>query len=107
MTKSNSLPHSSQYNAIYGNFETEVYAQIRREVFGEDMGQNSWLTADEQDRFLPRLELSPGKTVLDVGCGAGGPVLRIAAATGCSVAGIDVHEQAIKNASSLATQRGL
>jgi 2-polyprenyl-3-methyl-5-hydroxy-6-metoxy-1,4-benzoquinol methylase len=107
MTKSNSLPHSSQYNAIYGNFETELYAQIRREVFGEDMGQNSWLTADEQDRFLPWLELSSGKTLLDVACGAGGPVLRIAAATGCSVAGIDVHEQAIDNASSLATQRGL
>src|SRR5579862_7130681 len=107
MGKSNSPLRAGHYNANYGNFQTDLYAQIRREAFGDDIGQNSWLTADEQDRFLPWLELSPGKTLLDVACGAGGPVLRIAGATGCSVAGIDVHEQAIKNARSLAGQRGL
>jgi 2-polyprenyl-3-methyl-5-hydroxy-6-metoxy-1,4-benzoquinol methylase len=107
MTKSNSIPRSDQYNAIYGNFEAELYAQIRRESFGEDIGQNSWLTADEQDRFLQWLNLSSGKTLLDVACGAGGPALRIAAATGCSVVGIDVHEQAIETATTGAAQRGL
>jgi ubiquinone/menaquinone biosynthesis C-methylase UbiE len=107
MGKLNPLPRSGQYNAIYGNFEAELYAQIRRESFGEDIGQNSWLTADEQDRFLQWLELSPGKTLLDVACGAGGPALRIAAATGCSIVGIDVHEHAVETASSLAAQRGL
>jgi 2-polyprenyl-3-methyl-5-hydroxy-6-metoxy-1,4-benzoquinol methylase len=107
MTKSNSVPRSAQYNAIYGNFEAELYAQIRRESFGEDIGQNSWLTADEQDRFLQWLNLSPGKTLLDVACGAGGPALRVAAATGCSVVGIDVHEQAVETANTLAAQRGL
>ena len=107
MGKSNSLPLAGHYNANYGNFQTELYAQIRREAFGEDIGQNSWLTSDEQDRFLDWLDLSPGKALLDVACGAGGPALRIAAATGCSVVGIDVHEQAVTTASSLAAQRGL
>ncbi|SRR5579864_7076231 len=107
MGKSNSPLRAGHYNANYGNFQTDLYAKIRREAFGEDIGQNSWLTADEQDRFLAWLELSPAKTLLDVGCGAGGPALRIAAATGCSVVGIDVHEQAIATASSLAAQRGL
>ena len=107
MSKSNSLPPAGHYNANYGNFQTELYAQIRREAFGEDIGQNSWLTSDEQDRFLEWLDLSPGKTLLDVACGAGGPALRIAATTGCSVVGIDVHEQAVTTASSLAAQRGL
>ena len=77
------------------------------EAFGEDIGQNSWHTSDEQDRFLEWLDLSPGKSLLDVACGAGGPALRIAARTGCSVVGIDVHEQAVTTASSLASQRGL
>ncbi len=95
------------YNANYGNFQTELYAQIRREAFGEDIGQNSWLTSDEQDRFLKWLDLSPGKALLDVACGAGGPALRMAATTGCSVVGIDVHEHAVTTASSLAAQRGL
>jgi SAM-dependent methyltransferase len=107
MGKSNSLPAGSHYNANYGNFQSELYAQIRHEAFGEDIGQNSWLTSDEQDTFLKWLDLSPGKTLLDVACGAGGPALRIAAITGCSVIGIDVHEQAVTTASSLATQRGL
>jgi cyclopropane fatty-acyl-phospholipid synthase-like methyltransferase len=107
MGKSNSPPSAGHYNANYGNFETELYAQIRHEAFGEDIGQNSWLTSHEQDRFLEWLDLSPGKTLLDVACGAGGPALRIAATTGCSVVGIDVHEQAIATASSLAAQRGL
>jgi 2-polyprenyl-3-methyl-5-hydroxy-6-metoxy-1,4-benzoquinol methylase len=95
------------YDANYGNFQTELYEQIRREAFGEDIGQNSWLTADEQDKFLGWLDLSPGKTLLDVACGAGGPALRIAATTGCSVVGIDIHEQGVSTARSLATQRGL
>src|SRR5258705_14024137 len=94
MGKPNALPPAGHYNANYGNFQTELYAQIRHEAFGEDIGQNSWLTSDEQDRFLEWLDLSPGQTLLDVACGAGGPALRIAATTGCSVVGIDVHEQA-------------
>src|ERR1700747_3753043 len=107
MGKSNALPSASHYNTNYGNFQTELDPQIRREAFGEDIGQNSWLASDEQDRFLEWLELSPGKTLLDVACGAGGPALRIAATTGCSVVGLDVHEQAVTTASSLAAQRGL
>jgi SAM-dependent methyltransferase len=107
MGKSNSLPPAGHYNANYGNFQTELYAQIRQEAFGEDIGQNSWLTSEEQDRFLEWLDLSPRKTLLDVACGAGGPALRIAATTGCSVVGIDVHEQAVTTACSLAAQRGL
>jgi len=107
MSKPNSPASHGIYNANYGNFQSLLYEQIRQEAFGEDIGQNSWLTADELDRFLPWLDLSPGKTLLDVACGAGGPALRIAAATGCSVVGVDVHEQAVTTAISIAAQRGL
>jgi SAM-dependent methyltransferase len=95
------------YDANYGNFQTDLYAEIRREAFGEDIGQSSWLTVDEQDRFLPPLELSSGKTLLDIACGSGGPALRIAAKTGCSLVGIDLHEQAISTARVLAQKQGL
>lgn len=98
------VPH---YNLSYGNFQADVYNEIRREAFGEDIGQNSWHTADEQDRFLSWLRLSPGQRLLDVACGAGGPALRIAVASGCSVAGVDIHAQAIETARALTTQRGL
>lgn len=96
-----------QYDVNYGNFQDDVYAQIRREAYGEDIGQNSWLTADEQDEFLGWLGLSAGKTLLDVACGAGGPVLRAADVTHCDVVGVDVHVQGIATAKSLASEKGL
>src|SRR4029077_343160 len=93
--KSKLPPAIGHYDANYGNFQTELYAEIRREAFGEDIGQSSWITADEQDRFLSPLNLAPGKRLLDVACGSGGPALRIVKKTGCSLVGIDVHEQAV------------
>jgi ubiquinone/menaquinone biosynthesis C-methylase UbiE len=100
-------PADTYYDTNYGNFETELYSEIRREAFGEDIGQNSWLTADELGAFLAWLDLSTGKRVLDIACGSGGPALRMAASTGCSVVGIDLHEQAISTAKSIASQRQL
>jgi ubiquinone/menaquinone biosynthesis C-methylase UbiE len=98
-------PNNGHYDTNYGNFQKELYSRIRRDAFGEDIGQNSWLTAEEQDSFLSLLKLCPGKRLLDIACGAGGPALRIAAKTGCSVLGIDVHPDAIAAASSLAAER--
>lgn len=98
---------SSHYDANYSNFQTSLYEQIRRDAFGEDIGQNSWLTASEYDQFGSWLDLSPKKRLLDVACGAGGPALRIAAMTGCSVMGVDVHEQAVSTATAMAAERGL
>ena len=97
----------THYDANYSNFQTSLYEQIRREAFGEDIGQNSWLTATEQDGFQSWLNLSPGKNLLDVACGAGGPALRVAASTGASVIGVDVHEKAVSTANALAAERGL
>mgnify|MGYP003694811803 CR=1 FL=1 len=95
------------HNLIYGDFRGELYAEIRREAFGEDIGQNSWHTADEQDRFLTWLDLSAGKRLLDVACGAGGPALRIAASSGCTVAGVDVHEKPSRRHERSRKDRGL
>jgi 2-polyprenyl-3-methyl-5-hydroxy-6-metoxy-1,4-benzoquinol methylase len=95
------------YDANYGNFQTDLYAAIRREAFGEDIGQNSWLTSTEQDRFLGWLNLTSNSALLDVACGAGGPALRIVATTGCAVVGIDAHDKAVSTATSLAAERRL
>jgi len=94
------------YDANYGNFQTDIYAEIRREAFGVDIGQSSWITADEQDHYLEWLNLSEGKILLDVACGSAGPALRIAEKTFCSIVGIDVHKDAIATAKNLATELG-
>ena len=72
MVKATAGSPTGRYDANYGNFQTELYAEIRREAFGEDIGQNSWLTSDEQDKFLEWLDLTPRKILLDVACGEGG-----------------------------------
>ena len=45
--------------------------------------------------------------VLDVGCGVGGPALRLAEAIGCRVMGIDLVESSIEIATAAAERRGL
>jgi SAM-dependent methyltransferase len=100
-------PQSGHYDANYSNFQTELYAEIRSEAFGEDIGQSSWISADEQDKSLGWLNLSAGKTLLDIACGSGGPALRIVSTTGCSLIGIDMHQDAIATAKALADTRGL
>ena len=102
-----SAPRVRHYDANYDRFSTDLYARIRREAFGEDIGQNSWLTADEHDLFIQWLSLTPQSHLLDVACGSGFTTLRIAQRTGCFVVGIDLHENAIAEGRAAAEQAGL
>lgn len=95
------------YNSSYGNFFSEVLQQVRIESFGEDIGQNSWLTADEYLRFIERLELKPSSSILEIACGSGGPALFMAQKTGCSILGIDNNEKGIAAANKMSFERGL
>ena len=98
---------ANAYESIYGSFANEVLARIRAEAFGEDIGQNSWTTVPEFRRFLGLLALAPGKHLLDVCCGSGGPALFASRETGCLVTGIDHSEGGIAQASRLASTANL
>ena len=80
------------YGASYRNF-ARLHADIRREAFGDDIGQTGWLTAEEQDLFLAWLGLSQASHLLDVACGSGRPTLRIAQKTGCRVSGVNLRRR--------------
>lgn len=95
------------YGPTYQRFAARVYAEVRAEAFGEDIGQTSWLTADEQDLLIPWLRLDRDSLLLDVACGSGGPALRAARVTGCRVHGIDLHGDAVTAARTQAVQAGL
>jgi len=94
------------YGASYRNFSSALYGEIRAEAFGEDIGQTSWITAEEQDLFIAWLKLSPKDRLLDVACGSGRPTLRIAQKTGCRVTGIDLHAEGIAAARANARASG-
>ena len=51
MGKSSSQPSAADYNLKCGHFRTELYAEVRQEAFGEQIGQNSSRTAEQQDEF--------------------------------------------------------
>jgi SAM-dependent methyltransferase len=95
------------YSTAYGNFGTQALAQVRRETYGEDLGQSSWVTSQEYRRFFDLLELAPADHVLDVGCGSGGPALFLARERGCRVTGVDVNEAGLQAGLTLARQSGL
>jgi hypothetical protein len=40
-------PKLDLYNNAYGNYEREVYRDVRIETYGEDFGQTSWVTTEE------------------------------------------------------------
>jgi ubiquinone/menaquinone biosynthesis C-methylase UbiE len=95
------------YGTAYGNFGASAIEEVRKETYGEDFGQSSWVTGDEYRRFIQMLELRPGEHILDVGCGSGGPALWLARETGCRVTGVDINEAGIKAGELAARQSGL
>jgi len=90
------------YDSTYGRFSEDALAAVRAETYGQDIGQNSWTTAEEYARFATWLRLDAGRHVLEVACGSGGPALHLARTTGCRVTGIDTNEHGIATARQLA-----
>ena len=86
------------YNSTYGNFQEQVLMEVRRETYGEDIGQSSWITTEEYDTFYSWLNLSPGDHVLEVASGSGGPALYLAKKFKCRITGLDINEEGIKTA---------
>ena len=90
------------FDSTYSHFTRQVLETIREETFGQDIGQNSWTTVDEYDRFLSWLDLRPEHHVLEIASGSGGPGLYVAKRTGCSVTGIDANEAGVATATQSA-----
>jgi SAM-dependent methyltransferase len=90
------------FDSTYSHFTKQVLETIRKETFGQDIGQNSWTTVEEYDRFLSWLDLRPEHHVLEVASGSGGPALYVAHHIGCRVTGIDANEAGVATATQSA-----
>jgi len=86
------------YNTSYGNSEVDVYSEVRRETYGIDLGQTSWISREELADIPRLLQISAASNVLEIGCGAGGCALHFGATIGCSVTGIDLNAHGIRAA---------
>ena len=95
------------YTLTYSHFAHPVLAEVRQETFGEDIGQNGWLTADEYRHYLNWLEVTAASQVLDIGSGSGGPALFLARTVGCQVRGLDINPSSTRAANAWAHSLGL
>jgi SAM-dependent methyltransferase len=97
---------SRSYQSIYEGFDSPLMSRLRSEAYGEDIGQHSWVTADDLRRDVTRIKVSDGNRILDLGCGPCGPLTFLMKATGCSGYGLDLSEAALaagqRRAASLA-----
>jgi SAM-dependent methyltransferase len=95
------------YDNAYGQYQLDVYAQVRVETYGEDLGQTSWVTIQEADEIPRLLEITAGSQVLEIGCGSGRYALRLAEQIRCCVLGLDVNPRGIRNAKEIALRAHL
>jgi ubiquinone/menaquinone biosynthesis C-methylase UbiE len=95
------------YSAQYARFASDLACAMRREVYGEDQGQQGWRTLDEQELIAKWLSSGPQGHVLDVGCGSGGPSLALMERFGGYLTGVDVEAAAIAYGQAQAEARHL
>src|SRR5688500_11816053 len=95
------------FDSTYQNFTDQVLRSIRNETFGKDIGQNSWTTVEEYDRFISLLHLREGCHLLEIASGSGGPAIYTAQSIGCRVTGIDANESGVETATKTASGSGV
>ncbi|MEO6734090.1 MAG: methyltransferase domain-containing protein [Ferruginibacter sp.] len=100
-------PKAELYSGTYSNYGESLYRDIRKETFGEDMGQNSWLTAEEYRNIFSLLKLTPDKKVLEIATGSGGPAVIMVKETGCHLTGIDINKSGVINGKKLAKENAV
>jgi ubiquinone/menaquinone biosynthesis C-methylase UbiE len=95
----------NMFEAFFKKEKSESLRDIFREVYGSDYPEeanpDSFITLTDLRTVVQNLNVGPGKNIIDLGCGRGGPGLWVARETGANYVGIDFS----KNAISYAKQR--
>lgn len=95
------------YDSLFRAFDSPLMQQIRSEAYGEDIGQHSWVTADDLRDDIGRLRLAPASRLLDLGCGPCGPLTFAIANTGCMGTGLELSVEAIAAGEARAQRQGV
>ena len=99
--------NGTNYEAFYRDFDLPVMRQVRNEAYGEDLGQHSWVSAEELRRDIQLLQLSSSSFLLDLGCGPGGILAFIAEQRRCRCVGLEISHAALQAARVMACARGV
>jgi ubiquinone/menaquinone biosynthesis C-methylase UbiE len=83
-----------------GGVLREIWSSVYGDEYPDEADPSSFMTITELNGIADRLNLHPGETFADLGCGRGGPGLWVAKRTGASLIGIDISPLAIQHATS-------
>lgn len=97
----------AEFQEGYAVPPSDLRASIELEAIGASWGANGYTTVDQADELGRRLNLGPGRVLLDVGTGRGWPGLYLAAHTGCSLVGTDLPVEALDIALRRARAEGI
>jgi ubiquinone/menaquinone biosynthesis C-methylase UbiE len=98
------------YYEDYYRFEGRSHwmEKIWSEAFGEaypaGLEHYGYLTRGDLDIFAEKLKIPEGGTLLDIGCGKGGPGLKLAERLKLKLTGIDIIPEAVEQAKSFQNQ---
>ncbi len=106
MTESTEL-RADKYESFYREFDSSLMRKLRREAYGEDIGQHSWVSADELRGDARRLGLMPSHRLLDLGCGPCGPLTFLIATTHCQGTGVELSPSALQAGRNRAAELGV
>jgi len=95
------------YDGHYGQLATDPQVEVRRETYGEDLGQASWITVGEARDWFNLLQFGPGQRALEVACGSGGVTCAMASHTGAACVGVDINVHGVEAAKKWAEREGV
>lgn len=99
--------HLDAYDIAYSDVGQELLKKIGEEVYGEYIGQLSWMTTEEYRRFIARLAPTPDSHILEIGSGNGAAAVYLATATKARATGLDNNEAGIRRAEALSKAKGV
>jgi SAM-dependent methyltransferase len=104
--------HADRFNERFAvRLKSAAWERIYRAAFGDDYPEGThtagFYSRATLHRLCAGLRLAPGKTLVDLGCGHGGPGLWVARQTGANLIGIDLSAVEVALAGEQAQHEGL
>jgi ubiquinone/menaquinone biosynthesis C-methylase UbiE len=111
---SGAQPHNlaDRFNdRLAARLRSRTWERVYRTAFGEEYpdetDSNGYYSRTTLRRLSMALKLAPGRTLVDLGCGHGGPGLWVARQTGANLIGIDLSAIGVALARERADRLGL
>ena len=106
------LSRAQAWDAFYSEprvaeFRRRIYLEAFGGEYPIDEATDGYITRTELRQMADALQVGPGHTIADLGCGRGAPGQWLARITGAALIGIDISEVALEQARARARQLGI